>query len=240
MPFDPNDFGLPNDYEPDFTDPVPFSPRKFMDYLRDFGTALTSGLATKVGVTEKGAVNGVATLGPDGRLPQTQLPITGTTTVDWGAVYNRPAAFPPSAHTHTRAHITDLQPALDAKANVSHAHLIADVAGLQTILDGKAAVADVSAVQTAAMPRAGGVFTGGTQWRRRSGSRNGHQSGLHSISSTERRAGWLHRVAGRIQPPRSLQRKRLDVRLQRRADRGRCARGDADVGRKPEAEPRRG
>jgi hypothetical protein len=53
----------------------------------------------------------------------------------------------------TLSNQTDLQSALNAKANTSHSHVIGDVTGLQTALDGKAssththAVADVTGLQ---------------------------------------------------------------------------------------------
>lgn len=57
--------------------------------------------------------------------------------------------------TGTLSNQTDLQAALDAKANSVHTHVIADVTGLQTELDGKATavhthvIADVTGLQTA-------------------------------------------------------------------------------------------
>lgn len=41
------------------------------------------------------------------------------TTVDWTNVSNKPASFPPSAHTHVVADITDLGAALATKANAA-------------------------------------------------------------------------------------------------------------------------
>lgn len=44
-------------------------------------------------------------------------------------------------HTHVAADITDLQPLLDAKSNVSHQHVAADITDLQSLLDAKAGLA---------------------------------------------------------------------------------------------------
>lgn len=73
--------------------------------------------------------------------------------VSWDDVQNKPAAFPPSSHTHPIAQVNGLQDALDSKleevswddvqdkpANFppsSHTHLIAQVDGLQNALDSK-------------------------------------------------------------------------------------------------------
>jgi hypothetical protein len=93
--------------------------------------------------------------------------------VDWESITGKPTTFTPSAHTHTIADTTDLQSALDAKADdtdlagkadlvhthlwaditdkpitftpSAHTHAIADVTGLQTALDGKADDADLTA-----------------------------------------------------------------------------------------------
>lgn len=106
--------------------------------------------------------------------------------VDWTAhVTGKPATFPPSTHTHTKAQVgldqvdntadldkpisTATQAALDGKAAASHTHTIANVSGLQTALDGKAAsshthtIANVAGLQTALDAKAnlaGADFTG--------------------------------------------------------------------------------
>jgi hypothetical protein len=46
---------------------------------------------------------------------------------DWSDITNKPSSFPPSAHTHPIADVTNLQSSLDGKANVSHSHLIGDL-----------------------------------------------------------------------------------------------------------------
>ena len=64
-----------------------------------------------------------------------------------------------AGHTHAIGDVTGLQTALDGKAASSHSHGISDVTGLQTALDGKATSAQ-GAKADAAMPKAGGDFTG--------------------------------------------------------------------------------
>jgi hypothetical protein len=64
---------------------------------------------------------------------------SGSTTVEWTDVLNKPSTFTPSAHTHAISDVTNLQTSLDGKAAASHTHAISDTTGLQTALDGKAA-----------------------------------------------------------------------------------------------------
>lgn len=52
---------------------------------------------------------------------------SGTSSVDWTSVLNKPSTFPPSAHTHPISDVTDLQTALDGKAASVHTHLLADI-----------------------------------------------------------------------------------------------------------------
>lgn len=47
---------------------------------------------------------------------------SGTSSVDWTSVLNKPSTFPPSAHTHPISDVTNLQTALDGKAATSHTH----------------------------------------------------------------------------------------------------------------------
>lgn len=65
---------------------------------------------------------------------------SGTTTVEWTDVLNKPSTFTPSSHTHAISDTTGLQTALDGKAATSHTHAISDTTGLQTALDGKQAI----------------------------------------------------------------------------------------------------
>ena len=73
----------------------------------------------------------------------------------WTELADKPSTFPPAAHSHTIANVTDLQTMLNSKAASVHGHAVADVTGLQSLLDGKAAVghthaaADVTGLATA-------------------------------------------------------------------------------------------
>ena len=73
----------------------------------------------------------------------------------WTELADKPSTFPPAAHSHTIANVTDLQTMLNSKAASVHGHAVADVTGLQSLLDGKAAVghthaaADVAGLATA-------------------------------------------------------------------------------------------
>lgn len=73
----------------------------------------------------------------------------------WTELADKPSTFPPAAHSHTIANVTDLQTMLNSKAASAHGHAVADVTGLQSLLDGKAAVghthaaADVAGLATA-------------------------------------------------------------------------------------------
>lgn len=100
---------------------------------------------------------------------------SGSATVEWTDVLNKPSTFTPSSHTHPISQVTDLQAALDAKqpivsgvtnteigyldgvtsaiqtqldgkAATSHSHAISDVTSLQTSLDGKAATSHTHAI----------------------------------------------------------------------------------------------
>ena len=68
--------------------------------------------------------------GPQGETgPQGPAGPAGPTT--WDGITDKPAAFPPSAHTHTIANVTGLQSALDGKATDSVA--LTDAAGSPTL-----------------------------------------------------------------------------------------------------------
>jgi hypothetical protein len=93
----------------------------------------------------------------------------GGGSVAWDDVTGKPATFPPSAHNHSIAEVTNLQTTLDGKSNTGHVHAIADVTGLQTALDGKAAsshthtTAQITGLDTALAakaPLADPLFTG--------------------------------------------------------------------------------
>ena len=100
---------------------------------------------------------------------------SGSTTVEWTDVLNKPSTFIPSTHTHAISDVTSLQTSLDGKqavvsgvssteigyldgvtsaiqtqidgkAATSHSHAISDVTSLQTSLDGKAATSHTHAI----------------------------------------------------------------------------------------------
>ena len=48
---------------------------------------------------------------------------------EWDDIPDKPATFPPSAHTHAISEVTDLQDELDGKAATVHAHTVEQVAG---------------------------------------------------------------------------------------------------------------
>jgi hypothetical protein len=60
-------------------------------------------------------------------LPYSVADASGTSSVDWSAVLNKPSTFPPSSHTHVISEVTDLQTSLDGKAASSHTHAMAEL-----------------------------------------------------------------------------------------------------------------
>ena len=108
-------------------------------------------------------------------LPYSVASASGSTTVEWTDVLNKPSTFTPSSHTHAISDVTNLQTSLDGKqavvagvssteigyldgvtsaiqtqldgkAATSHSHTISDVTSLQTTLDGKAASVHTHAI----------------------------------------------------------------------------------------------
>lgn len=70
-------------------------------------------------LASKGAAGGVASLGLDGKVPSSQLPVgSGGTSVSWLDLTDKPATFPPSAHAHPTSDVTGLVSALAAKADL--------------------------------------------------------------------------------------------------------------------------
>ncbi len=66
-------------------------------------------------------------------LPYSVADASGTSSVDWTAVLNKPATFPPSAHTHVKADVTDFAHT-HVKADVTdfaHTHTMADITDLE-------------------------------------------------------------------------------------------------------------
>lgn len=52
---------------------------------------------------------------------------SGTATVDWADVLNKPSTFTPSSHTHATSEVTGLDTALAGKAATSHTHTISQI-----------------------------------------------------------------------------------------------------------------
>jgi hypothetical protein len=50
-------------------------------------------------------------------LPYAVANASGTSTVDWSAILNKPTTFTPSAHTHVKADVTDF----------AHTHTLSDI-----------------------------------------------------------------------------------------------------------------
>ena len=112
-------------------------------------------------IAMRGPASGVAELDSNGKLPISRICMTsggdpakflnqtGAFTIpagggggspDWASIQNKPATFPPSAHTHPQSDVTGLATSLAGKSDTGHGHAVADVTGLQAALDGKAAV----------------------------------------------------------------------------------------------------
>lgn len=60
-------------------------------------------------------------------LPYSVADASGTSSVDWSAVLNKPATFPPSSHTHAISDVTSLQTTLDGKAASIHTHTLSQI-----------------------------------------------------------------------------------------------------------------
>lgn len=60
-------------------------------------------------------------------LPYAVANASGTSTVDWSAILNKPTTFAPSAHTHPTSEVTGLDTALAGKADTSHTHTISQI-----------------------------------------------------------------------------------------------------------------
>jgi hypothetical protein len=116
----------------------------YSDAYATFQSGMTSDYATfqasVMGELSSFQASVNATIGDfDDRL----LALEGTT-IAWDNIINKPATFPPSAHSHAWADLTD-PPATYAPS--AHTHPVAEVTGLQAALDDK-------------LPLAGGAMTG--------------------------------------------------------------------------------
>ncbi|RJE81267.1 hypothetical protein [Paracoccus sp. JM45] len=76
--------------------------------------------------------------------------------VGWDDVDGKPAAFPPSAHTHAFADITGKPSTFPPSA---HSHAIADTTGLQTALDGKQPTTAFKTVNGTSITGTGNIVT---------------------------------------------------------------------------------
>lgn len=98
-------------------------------------TALSTAQAA-IPASEKGAADGVAGLGGDGKVPTAQLPDSVVSGIpDWPDITNKPTEFNPSAHTHVIGDVTNLQTSLDAKL-ASASYTAADVLAKLLTVDG--------------------------------------------------------------------------------------------------------
>ena len=52
---------------------------------------------------------------------------SGTSSVDWSAVLNKPSTFTPSSHTHPTSEVTGLDTALSGKAATVHTHTLSQI-----------------------------------------------------------------------------------------------------------------
>ncbi len=125
-------------------------------------TGLSTSLSAKLDASQKGAVNGVATLDGTGKVPTAQLP---TTTVADATSSTKGIVQLTGDLGGTAASPT--VPGLAGKANTSHTHAISDTTGLQTALDGKQAAGSYAA---ATHTHAAADITSGTVATARLGS----------------------------------------------------------------------
>ena len=121
------------------------APGQRLQYCTSGGTWTPSLGFTPENPANKGQINGYASLGADGKVPSGQLPAGGggVSTVfgrngdvvaaandySWSQIAGKPATFPPEAHTHVKADVTDF----------AHTHPQSEVTNLVTDLSGKAA-----------------------------------------------------------------------------------------------------
>lgn len=132
--------------------------------------------AVEVGIPSPQSVNvtipNVGPAGPKGDKGDKGDPGDIGGSLDWANITSKPSTFPPSAHTHVAADVTDFATAVAAVsppvdwnsltgkpatfAPSAHTHPISEVTNLQTALDGKAAsshahaLADITDAGTAA------------------------------------------------------------------------------------------
>jgi hypothetical protein len=84
--------------------PATFPPSAHSHIIADV-TGLQDGLNLKQDSSARGFPNGYASLDGNGLVPTSQLPPLSET--DWNQIENKPSEFPPSAHSHPVAQISD-------------------------------------------------------------------------------------------------------------------------------------
>ena len=84
--------------------PATFPPSAHSHIIADV-TGLQAGLDLKQDSSARGFPNGYASLDGNGLVPTSQLPPLNET--DWNQIENKPSEFPPSAHSHPVAQISD-------------------------------------------------------------------------------------------------------------------------------------
>lgn len=89
-----------------------------------------------------GMPNGVATLGPDGKVTASQLPITAGGVVSWDDIENKPATFPTETPVVSWS---DVQSKPTSYPATAHSHEVSDVSGLASTLTSKADTSSVAA-----------------------------------------------------------------------------------------------
>lgn len=107
-------------------------------------TPTVPGLSAKLDSSEKGAVNGVATLDSGGKLSSSQVtfPVTSVASKTGDVTLTKTdvgLANVDNTSDTSKPISSATQTALDAKASAVHTHAIADVTNLQSSLDAKAA-----------------------------------------------------------------------------------------------------
>lgn len=143
--------------------------------------------------SQRGIPGGIATLGDDGKVPASQLPPGTGGEVDWADVQNKPATFPPSAHTHPQTDVTGLVSSLSAKA---------DASAVSTALGFKADLVDglVPLDQLPTMEGGGAVS-----------SVNG-QTGIVVLTKTDVGLGNVTNTADSAKPVSTAQQTALDLK----------------------------